>query len=207
MLYDISLPLTSDTPRYPGKLAPQREVLSEIASGDRVNSGRLLLDCHVGTHVDAPAHFVAGGETIEAVSLERLCGPCVVVEVTGRREILPDDLAAVPRGVRVLFKTLGSALLRAGLDDPRQLPYLHTSAAGRLVELGCPLVGIDAYSVDDFGGDELCHLILLPAGVLILECVDLSDVPAGMYSLWVLPLKFPGAEASPVRAVLSSPVR
>lgn len=202
MLIDISLEITSETPRYPGKLAPHREILMEIASGAAANCSSILLDCHVGTHIDAPRHFVADGFTIDEVDVRRFCGPCRVVEVMGRRDIRPEDLDGVPHGVRVLFRTLGSALLRAGTDAPDSFAYLLPEAAQRLVDLDAPLVGIDAFSVDRYGSDEPSHRILLPAGIPILECIDLSEVIPGDYELTALPLRIVGAEAAPARALL-----
>lgn len=202
MLIDISLNITSSTPRYPGKLAPRRDILMEIEAGDAANCSAIHLDCHVGTHVDAPRHFVRHGITIEAVDITRFCGPCRVVGVEGRREIGIDDLERVPPGVRVLFRSVGSKLLRAGQDNPELFAYLTPEAARLLVNLETPLVGIDAFSVDRYGTPEPCHHILLPAGIPILECIDLTDVEPGDYELLVLPLKIVGSEAAPARALL-----
>lgn len=201
-LYDISLTLTPDTPRYPGKERLQRTILLEIEKGSPANCSAFYTDCHVGTHVDAPRHFVRDGITIEQVDVARFVGPCRVVEVVERRDIQPADLEGVPSGVRVLFKTVGSPLLRDGQDDPHAFAYLTPEAATRLVELDCRLVGIDAFSIDEYGTLEPSHHIILPAGIPILECIDLSDVPPGDYELTVLPLKLGGAEAAPARAIL-----
>lgn len=203
MLHDISLLLSPETPRYPGKVAPRRDILMEIAKGDAANCSAISLDCHCGTHVDAPLHFIWDGISIEQVALERLCGLCRVVEIpTERRTILPDDLEGVPAGVRVLFKTVGSTLLHAGEDAPDRFAFLTPEAAERLVSLDTRLVGIDGFSIDAYGSGEPCHHILLPAGIPILECVDLTTIVAGTYELIVLPLKFAGAEAAPARAIL-----
>lgn len=201
-LTDISLLLTPETPRYPGKCQPRRDVLSDMGEGAPCNCSAFYMDCHVGTHVDAPRHFVRDGITIEQVAPERLCGPCRVVEVVGRRAITPADLDGVPPRTRVLFKTLGSALLRAGRDDPDAFAYLTPDAARRLADLDTLLVGIDAFSVDDYGTPEPSHHVLLPAGIPILECIDLTDAAPGDYELLVLPLKLAGAEAAPARAML-----
>ena len=80
-IFDISITLNPSVPRYPGKLAPRRDILADMAEGAGANCSALYLDCHVGTHVDAPRHFVPDGITIESVPLNRLCGPCVVVEI------------------------------------------------------------------------------------------------------------------------------
>jgi arylformamidase len=201
-VYDISIAITPETPRYPGKEVPRRDILSRIEDGAIANCSAVYLDCHVGTHVDAPRHFVRDGITIEQVDLERLCGPCRVVAVAGRRDIRPEDLEGVPSSVRVLFKTCGSAQLHAGIDDPHGFAYLTPEAAQKLAGLDTRLVGIDGFSIDAYGSTEPSHLIILPAGIPILECIDLTDVPPGDYDLTVLPLKIAGAEAAPARAML-----
>jgi arylformamidase len=204
MIIDISLDITPATPRYPGKLAPRRDILMDIAAGDAANCSSIMLDCHVGTHVDAPRHFVGDGITIDEVDIARFCGPCRVVAVDARREIRPEDLDGVPFGVRVLFRTVGSSLLRAGHSDPDAFAYLSPEAAARLVEMQAPLVGIDAFSVDRYGTNEPSHHILLPAGIPILECIDLTEVTPDNYDLIVLPLRIVGSEAAPARAILRS---
>jgi arylformamidase len=203
-IYDISIPITPEMPRYPGKEIPRRDILMRVEDGAVANCSAIYLDCHVGTHVDAPRHFVRDGITIEQVSVERLCGPCRVVEVAGRRDIRVEDLDGVPAGIRVLFKTWGSGLLHAGIDTPDGFAYLTPAAARRLVELDAQLVGIDGFSIDAYGSNEPSHLIVLPAGIPILECVDLTDVPPGDYDLTVLPLMIVGSEAAPARAILRS---
>jgi arylformamidase len=136
--------------------------------------------------------------------MERLCGPCRVVEIVGRRDIQPTDLAAVTPGIRILFKTCGSSELRAGRDNPSGFAYLTPAGAHKLVELDARLIGIDGFSIDEYGSNEPSHLIILPAGIPILECIDLTDVPPGDYELTVLPLKIDGSEAAPARAILKS---
>ena len=203
-LYDISLPITPDTWRYPGKEIPRRDILMRIEDGAIANCSAIYLDCHVGTHVDAPRHFVRDGITIEQVPLERLCGTCRVVEITGRRDIRPVDLDDVPHNIRILFKTCGSAQLRHGPGDADAFAYLTPAAAQRLVDMGSLLVGIDGFSIDEYGSTEPSHLIILPAGIPILECIDLTDVPPGDYEMTVLPLKIVGSEAAPARAILKT---
>lgn len=203
-LYDISLTITPDTPRYPGKDIPRRDILMRIEDGAVANCSAIYLDCHVGTHVDAPRHFVRDGITIEQVGVERLCGPCRVIEIRGRRDIRSADLNSAPAGIRLLFKTCGSAQLHAGIGVPDGFAYLTPDAARRLVELNTKLVGIDGFSIDKYDSSEPSHLIILPAGIPILECIDLTDVPPGDYELTVLPLKIAGSEAAPARAILKS---
>jgi len=162
------------------------------------------MDIHLGTHLDAPSHFVTGGMTVDKVSLAQTTGSCTVIEFSSSevREIP----ASVMDGVlaeRVLFKTSNSSLLSRREFEP-DFVSLSEELALVLVQRDIKLVGIDYFSVDQFRSEgSPVHRILLDAGVLILEGVNLSGIQPGDYQLLALPLNIVGAEGSPLRAVLA----
>ncbi|MEP6754741.1 MAG: cyclase family protein [Chthonomonadales bacterium] len=201
-IIDITVPVTPATPAYPGKVAFSRSVQSRIEESATANCSSFTMDCHFGTHVDAPLHFVRDGIAIHEIDLARLNGACSVIEVSGRRNVTLADLKNLKPGCRVLLKTCGSAMMRSGHAPPDQLGYLEPEAAQLLVDLDARMVGIDGYSIDDYDAGEPCHHILLPAGILIVECLDLADIEPGDYDVSILPLKLVGCEASPARAIL-----
>ena len=175
---------------YPGDPEVRLERVSSIAGGDVVNLSRLDLGVHSGTHVDAPLHFVDGGPSVETLPLDVLVGPCVVVEGL--------DPAAVPPGAeRVLFKTPNSRLWDRD-EFSEDFVALDAEAARPLVAAGVRLVGIDYLSI----GDEEAHRILLGAGVVAVEGLDLREVEPGEYRLVCAPLKLEGAEGAPARVLL-----
>ena len=175
---------------YPGDPEVRLERVSSIAEGDVANISRLDLGVHSGTHVDAPLHFVDGGASVETLPLDVLVGPCSVVE--GLEE------AAVPAGVeRVLFKTPNGRLWERD-EFSEDFVKLDGEAARVLVERGVRLVGIDYLSI----GDEEAHRILLGAGVVAVEGLDLREVEPGEYRLVCAPLKLEGAEGAPARVLL-----
>ncbi len=103
---------------------------------------------------------------------------------------------------RVLFKTPNTALWR---KPGFQADYvaLTATAARLLVDMGTQLVGIDYLSVDAYAQQDFpVHRILLGAGVVIVEGLDLSAVPPGQYELLVLPLLLAGGDGAPARVVL-----
>jgi arylformamidase len=175
---------------YPGDPEVRLERVSSIAAGDGVNLSRLDLGVHSGTHVDAPLHFVEGGVSVEALPLDVLVGPCVVVKGL--------DVAAVPPGAqRVLFRTQNGRLWeRDEFSD--DFVALDGEAARALVSLGVRLVGIEYVSI----GDEEAHEVLLGAGVVAVEGLDLRQVEPGEYVLVCAPLKLEGAEGAPARVLL-----
>ncbi|HWI40639.1 MAG TPA: cyclase family protein [Verrucomicrobiae bacterium] len=200
-IYDISVPLSPDTPTYPGD--PPVEILPQARlETDGYATSRLSLSSHSGTHLDAPAHFLAGKGGIDTISPEVTCGRTLVVE-TAAREIgkAELDLPEIRGCTRLLLKTPNSALWREGAARPG-LSYLTVEGARFLAGSGVGLLGIDWLSVEEFGGDGEVHRELLGAGVAILEGIDLSQVPPGWYGLYCLPLKISGGDGAPARAIL-----
>jgi arylformamidase len=202
-LIDISRAIRSGAPIYPGDPPVRLARVAAIGPDCPYQLSTLSGSAHLLTHIDAPAHFVAGGATIDQIPLERFLGPALVVEVAGDA-IGPADLppAADLRGVGLLFKTRHSAGPLPAAFDERHV-HLVPAAARALAAAGVNLVGIDYLDLERPGDPAYpVHRILLEAGVLILEGLDLSAAAPGRYTLAALPLKLAGAEAAPCRAVL-----
>ena len=189
-IIDVSVPVRPGMITYPGDPEVRLERVSSIADGDGVNLSRLDLGVHSGTHVDAPLHFLDGGRSVETLPLDVLVGPCVVVDGL--------DPTAVPAGAeRVLFKTPNSRLWERD-EFSEDFVGLDGEAARALVAGGLRLVGIDYLSI----GDEEAHRILLGAGVVAVEGLDLREAEPGEYRLICAPLKLEGAEGAPARVLL-----
>jgi len=168
--------------------------------GDRPE---LELGAHTGTHLDAPAHFVPGGATLDRIDVARFCCPALVIDAPGC-SILPVsvlDGQDIRPGDAVLFKTDNAKLPRE--EFTATYTCLSAELAQRLVELQVNLVGIDYLSVDPAAGPEYpAHEALLNAEVLILEDCDLRAAQAGRYQLFCLPIKLDGTDGAPCRALL-----
>lgn len=202
---DLTIPLSPETPVWPGDPPVEREPVSSIADGDTANVTRLTLGSHAGTHMDAPRHFLDGGRTIDELPRDATVGPCLVID-TGEAEVIePDDLLphGLLQGERVLLRTRNSA--RAWHQGPFDGTFVHlsTAAATHLAEVGVRCVGIDHLSVAGFEKNERAvHEALLGAGVWIIEGLDLSAVPEGRYELVCLPLRLLGGDGAPCRAMV-----
>jgi arylformamidase len=191
---------------WPGDPPVTIERTSSIASGDNANVSQMKMSCHTGTHVDAPDHFLNNGKTVEAISLDLLVGRAYVLDLPKVNMITASilmDADIPPRTRRLLFKTRNSEYWANG-NREFQTDYvgLSVDAAELLVDRNVKLVGIDYLSIAPYKLGTPVHTILLNAGVVIIEGLDLSSVSQGRYTLHCLPLKLGGADGAPTRAVL-----
>jgi arylformamidase len=201
---DISVPNGPGQHVYPGDPVPQIEAVRRIADGDPCNLSLLHMGSHTGTHVDAPYHFLKDGPRLGQVPLDRMVGACVVADLRGRRAV---DAAALrdmktERGDILLCLTDNSAKWAAP-EFQRDFTFVTKDAAEVLVERGVRALGMDYLSIEEFGSPDFpVHHRLLGAGVFVIEGLDLRAVTPGRYYLVCLPLRFPGLDGAPARAVL-----
>jgi arylformamidase len=206
-IFDITLPISAITLVWPGDPPVTIERLEKIEAGDEDNLSRIAMGVHTGTHVDAPWHFIADGDKLETIPLEVFIGPVQVVEIGDDVPLITAEVirkvSIDPEIPRLLFKTHNSTWWQEG-EHRFHEDYVAVSADGAqlLVEMGMRLVGIDYLSIAPYEQTAESHQILLKAGVVILESVDLFKVEAGEYMLYCLPLKLSGVEGAPVRVVL-----
>lgn len=201
-LVDITRVLHDGFPAWPDDVPYQRQE-TRFSLGDATcRISALRLSAHAGTHIDAPAHLCAdeGATTVDQLDLELLCGPARVVDLRGRPVVEARDIQALPDcPPRLLLRTDNS-------DRPYDLERfvaLSAAAASSLVSRACLLVGVDGPSVDPAGSlDLLAHRLLLEAGVIILEGLDLGRAAPGDHELYCLPLALRGSDGAPARAVL-----
>lgn len=206
-IYDITLTLTPQMPSWPGDPGVLLERVRKIEEGSNANVSRLDMGVHNGTHVDAPVHFIPGEKSVERLDLEVLVGPALVAELpesVGTITAAVLEAAAIPEGtLRLLLKTRNSHYWTSG--EPAFQPGfvgIEVDAAEFLVARGIRLVGVDYLSVAPFKRSRPTHEVLLKAGVVPVEGLDLSRVPPGLYTLYCLPLKIAGCDGAPARAIL-----
>jgi arylformamidase len=208
-IYDLSVPIGTELPTYPGDPALKIDNWSSLANGGSANVSALCFSAHTGTHVDAPAHFIEGAKMVESLDLEVLIGEAQVIEVPEDMITIDEEFVAAncaPGTTRVLFKTRNSVFWTRDKTDFRtDFTHLEVQAARRLVERGVKLVGIDYLSIEKFHSqDHAVHRALLAHEVIILEGLNFSEVPAGKYELICLPLRLRShlGDGAPARAIL-----
>ena len=202
---DISVPLRNHMPVFTGDAPFHIEREQSIAAGDVCNLSTMQLGAHSGTHIDAPIHFLEGAAGADATPLDALMGPAWVVDAsTAGATITAGDLErfAIPSGeTRLLFRTPAVRFW----DEPdfdKAFVAPDASAAEWLVARGVRMVGMDYLSVAPFDAPKPTHQILLGAGVVVLEGLDLRTVEPGPYELLCLPLRIVGSDGAPARALL-----
>ena len=205
-LFDISLTISEDLPVWPGDPKIELRKISKIEDGEDANVTHISACVHIGTHVDAPDHFLGNGQTVENLPLNLLVGASFVIDIPVIGQISAVDLqsASIPKGTkRLLIKTANSQIWAEGVKDfQSDFIALEADAAAYLVNQGVEVVGVDYLSVAPFADPAPTHRILLEAGVLVIEGLNLSGIEPGEYTLMCLPLKISGSDGAPARVLL-----
>jgi arylformamidase len=190
---DISVPLTSGMPHWPGDPEPI------------ISSTMLTMSPHTGTHIDAPRHYIPGATSISAMPLSATVGEARVIEICDVNVIKKAELRfhEIQQAERILLKTRNSEECWPNPAFTKNYVSITPPTAEYLVECGIRCVGIDYLSIGPYGkvGDET-HRILLEAGIWIIEGLNLSMVEAGRYDLICLPIVLAGCDGAPARAIV-----
>jgi len=202
-IIDLTRHLTSRSLSYPGDRLGVEIRTVDVGDPDVHVTHLAHLDMHLGTHMDAPLHFVPGGCDITDLGIP--LRPAIVVR--SRERSVPADVlpAASLDGCAILFDTGWEADLDSRVYF-EGYSYISPELARELVARGAALVGIDTPSADPLDPALGCpsHRILLGAGVPIVEGLcNLGALANVRGALWFgcFPLKLEGADGSPVRAV------
>ncbi|MBB6674979.1 cyclase family protein [Cohnella nanjingensis] len=201
-IYDISMTIEEGMQVWKG-YDHKKPKITNVQNHDqgKPHESRLDMDVHCGTHVDAPLHMLAGGETIETISLDQLVGPARVLDLTHVKDaITKEDLVPfhIQRGERILFKTSSSYSEEFLLD----FVYLREDGAKYLADIGIAIAATDALGIERAQSEYPTHRTLMRAGVIIVEGLRLKHVEPGNYYLVIAPLKLTGIDAAPARAML-----
>ncbi len=192
-LYDISQEVFTCA-AYPGDPSPEKETLMSIASGDVCNLTAFRMCAHNGTHVDAPYHFYDEGKTIDRVALEHFIGPAYVAEHEG--EITAQDAERILATAKACDESSAERILVKGKA------VVTAEAAKVFAKAKIKLFGNESQTVGPEKAPKEVHMIMLGAGIVLLEGIRLGSVEEGVYLLHAAPLNLAGADGSPCRATL-----
>ncbi|UCH25214.1 MAG: cyclase family protein [Trueperaceae bacterium] len=203
-MIDITRTLYPDHPNWPGDTPYSLAQTSDISQGSTVNLMKLETSTHGGTHLDAPYHYDETGATLERIPLELLIGEALIVH-TPRQRVLHAEHLPLPENLpkRILFFT---GQPERWQSFPESITAFAPDLIHSLADRGVRLIGTDAPSVDALDSKTLpAHKACGTRGITILESLNLQGVAVGRYHLICLPLALVGADASPARAILTSP--
>jgi len=202
---DVSATISEGMVHWPGDPATSIQKIESIGvDGAEANVTSISCSAHVGTHIDAPLHFIAAGQDVAAVDLSALIGLARVFHITNTREIALADIQhlGIAAGDRVLFRTKNSDTDWEEQPFNRGYVYLSLEAAKYLAEKKVRCIGIDYLSI---GGDDenvAVHQLLLGLSIIIIEGLKLRDIMPGQYEMVCLPLKIKGSDGGPARVIL-----
>ncbi len=202
---DVSVPLYPGMVHWPGDPEFESHHAKSLDRGDVCNLTALSTSAHIGTHMDAPRHFIKKGVGIEKLPLQAVMGPCRVVPIRDDEAIKPEELVPLKLrpGERILFKTRNSKRSWKSEKFDEHFIYISKEAAQFLVDRKVQTVGVDYLSIGGFFKDGVpTHQILLGASVWVIEGLNLAKIEPGRYELICLPIKLRGSDGAPARAVL-----
>ncbi len=205
-IIDISVTVDSRTVVWPRTPKPAFRKLSSLRKGELSDDTQITTSVHVGTHLDAPSHFIASGKSIDKLPLDIFMGRVLVVDLPKIKDIAAEILEALNLETsvdRLLFKTSNSEPWRKrGGKFNKNYVGVTTSGARWLTKRKLKLIGVDYLSIAKFNEVQSVHQILLKGNIALLEGINLAKVKAGTYQLICLPTRLANVEAAPTRAIL-----
>ena len=205
-IIDLTHTIAEDMPVFPGTSQPTLTPAFTIAQHGSAETV-LQMFSHTGTHIDAPAHMIAGAPALDNFSVEKFCGPALIVNhppaagLSIELYLLEQMQEKIKQAEFVLFNT-GHSEKWGTKAYFEPFPLLTSAAAEFLISFPLKGVGIDAISFDKIhAGASPIHHILLGAGLILIENLTNLQHIKGEYCLFfALPLKYGQADGSPTRA-------
>ena len=197
---DLTHKFTNSMPVFPGDTTPELKQTAEVAK-DGYGHFHITTGMHVGTHIDGPLHFIAGGKKLSEMPLEKFSGKGILVDARGKMEIGPELLSDLDiDGESIVLVYTGWDKKYRDADYFEVTPVLTEEFGREIIRLGAKMVGMDMSGPDK--APFPVHKILLGAEVLIIENMTqlekLTDVKE--FEVIALPVYF-DAEAAPARVI------
>ena len=209
-IVDLSHHFHDGMPIFPGLPGPSFKPIAKVEEDGYAMSDYHLLN-HIGTHVDAPAHQIAGGDSLDEVGLDRLVTDAVTLDVSARApgpltaDELEPHLDKIRRGdIVFLYSNNGRNWGSEGYWTGWSYPDADASRA--LIQKGVSAIGFDGPSADPVESTTFdLHRIWLSAGRLIIENATNLDQLPERAQVVVAPLKVRDANGAPARILALLP--
>jgi arylformamidase len=204
-LIDLTHYIERGMPVFPGTEPPIIDQANTIAK-DGFAEKKLTMYSHTGTHMDAPAHMLDGGKTLDAFDVTTFYGHATLIDV---RSIHQSHIGVdIISRYEAQLKLSEILILRTGWaegwgreDYFKDFPALSEDAARLVIKCGIKGIGIDAISIDRMGVEFPVHHLLFNAGLFVVENLTNLDQVGQEFTLICLPLKIKDADGAPVRAI------
>lgn len=199
-LIDLTRTFAADTPVLPGDPALEFTQAAQLDK-EGYNDHKIHMVMHIGTHMDAPLHMIAGGKKMAEIPADRLVGKGIVVDARGKSAIDEDLLTSIllEEGMVVLVLTGFSE--KFGTEEGfNTFPRVTEAFAQKLVEAKVKILGLDTVGPDD--PPYPVHKMLLGNDILIIENLTNLEslISVSSFTIWALPAKWE-TDATPVRVV------
>lgn len=202
--YDLSTNISEELVAFPGDPQYKAKEISSLEKGSKFHLSEIQLGNHTGTHIDFPSHIIKGGKTSNDYPIESLIGQGIIIDVpSNESSITKAFIEKQPILVNdfVFFKTSNSNLSK-NAKFMNNYVYIEPEATEELLEKKVKIVGIDYISVDKYESEDLpVHKLLLSKDVLIVEGLELNNVPVGRCKIYIMPLKINKMDGLPARVI------
>lgn len=201
--FDITYPLQNGMVHWPTDPSFNIEFVKNMKKGDRNNVSFIKTGSHVGTHMDAPLHFIKNGKGLDKAPLDVLIGSARIILIKDKKLITAEELKKnkIKNGERLIFKTNNSKSSWIKKKFKEEFVHFSDDGAKYISSFHPKLIGIDYLSVGGFKGGAGVHNILLGKGIWILEGLNLCKIKPGNYDLICLPMKILNSDGAPARVV------
>ena len=206
MLIDMTHTITPEIPIYPGTPVPSLSPACTLTR-DGIRETLLSFSSHTGTHMDAPAHLLQDGRTLDDMPMSQFSGRATVLDVSEAGPVITEaflqsNYDAIHCADFILFYTGWEDRWGTERFLEDSFPVPDEAAARYLVSRGLKGVGTDAIGIDRIGDRHLpIHRVLLKDSVLILENLCLKKVRGRKdFLFFALPMKFQNTDGAPIRA-------
>ena len=202
--YDLSASISEELVTFPGDPQYKTENISSLEKGSQFHLSEIHLGNHTGTHIDFPSHVIKGGKTSNDFPIESLISHGLIIEVPSNESSITKDFIKkqpILANDFVFLKTSNSKLSK-NAKFTKNYVYIEPEAAVELLKKGVKIVGIDYISVDKYESEDLpVHKSLLSNDVLIVEGLELNDVPIGRCEIYIMPMKINKMDGLPARVI------
>lgn len=207
-IIDLTHTVTNDMTIFPGGEQPDNHVISTVAVNGWKET-RLHMNSHNGTHMDAPAHVLEDGTTLDKIDVVNFVGMAALVDCTSvgegeeiGLELIEKNKDIIANAEFIIFKTNWSKYWNSD-KYLGEYPIISDEVVDFIISSKKKGIAFDTISVDPINSSTLPkHHKILSNNILVFEnLTNLDAVDNNLFVFCALPLKFENADGAPIRAI------